>query len=110
MPSGSIVQMRPTIGMNHSTITVDNTAGGVSLTASKYKPSGEVQAETAFITVEGGPIRYIYSSDATVSSTVGHKAVSGTILVLKGQNQMETFRAIRTGATDGTLHVTMERE
>jgi hypothetical protein len=102
--------MRPTIGMNYSSLTVDNTAGGVALSASAYRPSGEVQAETAFITVEGGPIRYIYSPGTTVTSTVGHKAVNGTILVLKGQNQMESFRAIRTGSTDGTLHITMERE
>ena len=107
--SGSIVQFRPTIGFDYEDITVDNTAGGKSLTASKYRPTSSPQAETAFITVENGPMRYTYNGTAP-TSTLGHKASNGTILVLKGQHQMDTFRAIRTGSTDATLRVTYERE
>lgn len=109
MASGAIIQMRPTVGFDFETITIDNTAGGVGLTAAKYRPTNGVQAEAAFITVEGGPIRYTYDGTAP-TTTVGHKAVSGTILVLKGQHQMENFKAIRTGTTDGTLQVSYERE
>jgi hypothetical protein len=109
MASGAIVQFRPTIGMNFESITVDNTAGGVALTASKYRPTGSVQAETAFITTEDATIRYTYDGTAPTSS-LGHKAAAGTTLVLKGQNQMETFRAIRTTGTNGVLMVTYERE
>lgn len=109
MASGSIIQFRPTIAFAFESITVDNTAGGVGLTASTYRPAGAAQAEVAFVTVEDGPCRYRYDG-GTPTSTVGHKASNGTILVLKGQHQMDNFKAIRTGTTDATLRVSYERE
>lgn len=108
MPSGSITQSRPTVGFNHESISVDNTAGGVGLTATTYKTTAGY-ATHAFITVEDGPIRYCYDGTAPTSS-VGHKAGNGTTLVLIGQHQMDSFKAIRTGSTNGTLRVTYERE
>ena len=108
MASGAIVQFRPTVGMNFETVTVTN-AIAVGLTASKFKPSGQVAAETAFITVEDGPVRYRYDgTDPT--TTIGHKATSGTTLLLRGEQQMSLFKVIATTATNGTLTSTYERE
>lgn len=109
MSSGSIVQFRPTVGFAHESVTVDNTAGGVGLTVATYKPTSQSPATVAFITVEDGPIRYTYDGTAP-TTTLGHRAKDGTALVLKGQHQMDNFKAIRTGSTDGTLRVSYERE
>lgn len=96
---------KPKVGFDFETLTVGNTA--ITLTASKYRPVGE-QADSAFITLEGGDIRYRYDGTSPTSS-VGHLLSSGGYLILVGQNQMEKFKAIRVGGTDGTFSVTYER-
>ena len=106
MPSGSIVQFRPTIGFAFETVTVSNSA--VSLTAATYAPAGGVRAEKAFITTEG-EIRYRYDNNDPTAS-VGHILKDGNFLILTGIHQIQMFRAIRNSTTDATLEVTYERE
>ena len=108
MASGSVVRTRPNIGFAFEQLTVANSVQ--VLTPANYK-DGDTSggAESAFITLETGQIRYRYDG-GTPSSTVGHILDVGGILVLNGQNQMAAFKCIRTGSTSGVISVTFERE
>jgi hypothetical protein len=97
---------KPKVGFDFEVIAVSNTA--ITLTALKYQPTGADKADSAFITLEGGDIRYRYDGTAP-TATVGHLLSDGGFLVLIGQNQMEKFKAIRVGGRDGSLSVTYER-
>ena len=108
MASGAIVQIRPNIGYDSEGLTVSNTVQ--VLTPDKYKNSTTSGgASSAFITNYGASIRYTYDG-TTPSSTVGHVLPDGGILVLQGQNQMESFKCIRLSSTDSALYCTYERE
>lgn len=108
MPSGQIVQFRPTIGYAFEQITVSTTEK--TLTASKYKESSTIGgAHCALVTNSGASIRYTYDG-TTPTSTVGHLLPDGGNIVLTGQNQMASFQAIRAGSTDSVITITYERE
>lgn len=64
-------------------------------------------ARVVRITVEAQPIRY--RTDGTVpTATVGHLAAAGDVLWLYG-SELAQFSAIRSGASDATLHATFYR-
>ncbi len=106
--SGHVVQIRPKIGFAYEQLTV--TTGVQVLTPSKYAGTGGFEAAAeASITILGGDIRYTYDG-TTPSGTVGHVLRDGGILVLRGQNQMEKFKAYRYGSVDVELSCTYERE
>jgi hypothetical protein len=95
-------------------ITIDDTVGGVGLTASKYKPGNDPNngnasrdAARVFITVETAACRYNYDGTAPTSTT-GHLLGAGDVITLVGDDAIRNFRAIRTGASS-TLQVTYER-
>lgn len=108
--SGSITQQRRYVGFAFETLTISNTA--IGLTTNKYRPTGADAgkiAEKAFVTCEGGSVRYRYDGeDPTV--TVGHILEAGGYLVLEGQNQMNLIKFIRKDGADATLQITYERE
>jgi len=104
--SGSIVAFRPSIGYSHEELAV--TTSVQVLTPSKYADASG-GATDAFITLNGGNIRYTYDG-TTPSGTVGHVLLDGGILVLKGQNQMSQFKCYQTGSARSELSVTYERE
>jgi len=104
--SGSIVAFRPSIGYSHEELAV--TTSVQVLTPAKYADSNG-GATDAFITLNGGNIRYTYDG-TTPSGTVGHVLLDGGILVLKGQNQMSQFKCYQTGSAGSELSVTYERE
>jgi len=97
---------KPKVGFDFETIAVSSSA--VTLTASKYHPTGADKADSAFLTLEGGDIRYRYDG-GDPTALVGHLLSDGGFLVLLGQNQMEKFKAIRVGGRDGSLSATYER-
>lgn len=97
---------KPKVGFDFEVITVSSTA--VGLTASKYAPAGAERADSAFLTLEGGEIRYRYDGTNPTAS-VGHRLSDGGYVVLIGQNQLEKFKAIRVGGSDGSLSTTYER-
>ena len=106
--SGQIVQFRPTVGIAFEQLSV--TTSVQTLTPSKYQPSNvSGGASEAFLTLESGDIRYTYDG-TTPSSTVGHLLKDGGVLVLKGQQQMSTFKCYQTGASGSTITVTYEHE
>jgi len=109
MPSGSIVQTRPTIGFDHEVLVISNAVK--TLTESVYAPSGgEARAERALVTVEGADIRYKYSGGSDPTSSIGHLLTDGNFIVLEGINQIQMFKCIRAASTDATIQVTVERE
>lgn len=78
----------------HESITVSSTAiGGTAATiANKHH---------AVITVETAQIRYTVDG-TTPTATVGHIADDGNVIKLESADEVQKFRAIRTGA-DATL-------
>lgn len=106
--SGMVVQFRPNIGFAFEQLSV--TSSVQVLTPSKYKNSSTSGgAASAFLTLDGGNIRYTYDG-TTPSATVGHKLLDGGTLVITGQNQMSQFKCFQTGSTGSTITITYERE
>lgn len=98
---------------DYDDITVDNTAGGVGLTAAKLRPipgsDGALkECKRVIMTVETAAMRYTYDGTAPTTS-LGHLVNAGDIIVLLGQPSLDNFRAIRTGGTSADLRVTYER-
>ena len=103
-----VVNQRVTVGYATETLTVANSVQ--VLTPTKYKDSATSGGSTdAFITLEQGQIRYFYDG-TTPTSTTGHILDIGGSLILRGQNQMEQFKCIRTGTTSGVITITYERD
>lgn len=105
-----LITTSPRDVLGSETITVDNTAGGVGLSATKYNPVGlggmNHKAKEAFITVEDQSIRWNIDPGVTVTATTnGHKANDGDAVTVYGQ-ALENFRAIRTGGVSATIRVT----
>lgn len=86
-------------------ITVDNTAGGVALTATKITPAGQPQAQSASCRVRTAEISFTFDGTAP-TTTVGQLAEVGDWLYIPGHDRLLKFRAIRTGATSGQLDCT----
>jgi hypothetical protein len=108
MASGQVVRTRPNIGFAFESLTVADSIQ--VLTPSVYKDSvTSGGADSAFITLASGQIRYRYDG-GDPTSTVGHILDIGGILILNGQNQMAAFKCIRTGTTSGVISTTYERE
>ena len=74
----------------YESITVSSTA--VILTVATYGPR-----PYAFITVEDNSIRFRLDGTAPTASE-GHLANPGDIIHLRNHDQLEDFKAIRTGA------------
>lgn len=81
-------------------LTVDNTAGGVPLATSAAKDA----ATFAVLTVHSQPIRYVKDA-AVVTTAMGHYATDKDVIVLRDQQQIDNFRAIREGGTNATVSV-----
>lgn len=87
-------------------ITVADSAIGP--TSATRAPSGQAPAERAVVTVETASLRYRYDGTAPTSS-VGHLALPGEVIVVEGVDNVEDLLMIRTGATSAAVHVTYER-
>lgn len=86
-------------------ITVDLAV--VSLNPSIYNPASGDPAAKAFITAEGGAMRYrLDGVDPT--DTTGHLLLDSDFLELKSIYLINKFRAIKTSATPGKLSITYE--
>lgn len=96
-----------TSGFAHESVTIADTAGGTALTSATYNPDGEPGAVRAVLTLEAAQIRWTYDGTAP-TTTVGHLMETGEKIALDGAETIRQFRAIRTGATSGVLHVTYE--
>lgn len=90
----------------YESITVSSTA--IGCTAATVSPGGAPGAVRAMLTLESAQVRYRYDGTNPTSSE-GHLLEIGETLVLEGAANIDKFKAIRTGSTDGTLKVTYER-
>ena len=89
-------------------VTVDGTAGGVRLSLSKLYSTPHAIAAT--LTVQTAQIRWSKAQDnALTANDGGHVANVGTVLYIDNLADLVNFRAIRTGATSGSLHVEYHR-
>jgi cellulose biosynthesis protein BcsQ len=91
-------------------LTVSTTAVGFTSTnyiksAGSARASDLVKANLAFVTVDAQPIRWSIVGTPQAGSA-GHVYASGTNFWLVGHDAIVAFKAIRTGGTDGVLHVT----
>lgn len=59
------------------------------------------------LTVEGQPVRYRYDGTAPTASE-GHPLIATDELIISGQQNIEQFQIIRSGASDATIRVTLE--
>ena len=97
-----------TSGFAFEALTIDNTVGGIGFTTATFNPAGGPGATAALVTTEVAQVRYRYDGGAP-TATVGHLLEIGDRLKLEGSENLNRFRAIRTGASSGTLTCTFER-
>ena len=79
-------------------LTVDATAGGVSLT----KPAG---AKFANLRLETAQVRYTLDGSTAPTAAIGRILEVGEVLVLESKEEIANFAVIRTGGTSGVLDV-----
>ena len=84
----------------YEALTIDNTVGGIACTAAEYAGCAH-----AFMTLETAQIRFTVDGTAPTTS-VGHLLNPGEVLKLDSLADITAFRAIRTGATSGSLRCT----
>ena len=84
----------------YEALTIDNTAGGIVLTAAKYGTCTK-----AFITCEAAQVRFTLDGTAPTTS-VGHLLDDGDILTLDSNEDIAAFKAIRTGEVSASLQCT----
>jgi len=96
-------QFRPT---GYEAITVDDTAGGKSLTVAKYftVATSKVVSDLAVITVESASIRYT-DDGTTVTSSAGTPVLPYGEIVIGSFEALKNFRAIRTGDVSASIKV-----
>jgi hypothetical protein len=82
------------------TLTVDDTAAGIHLTAATY-----TDANGAYITAETASIRFRVDGTAPTAS-VGHLVETKGVIELRSQKEIENFKAIRTGSTSAVIMIT----
>lgn len=88
-----------------STTAVGFTASNYIVAAGGNHSSDLAKANFAFVTVDAQPIRWSIVG-TPLAGSAGHVYASGTSFWLFGHDQIQNFKAIRTGGTDGVLHVT----
>jgi len=93
-------------GYDTEEITIDNTVGGVGLTAAKLNSTPK--PKEAFIFCETAQLRYYYDGTAPTTSS-GFPLNPYDSIRIKGILNMENFKAIRTGATSAKITVCYER-
>ncbi len=93
------------IAFYHGSLTVDDTAGGVSIVAGgKSSSTYRSPANKTYMTLETAQIRWTVDGTAPTTS-VGHLLEYGQSLTLTGED-IVNFKAIKTGATSATLMIT----
>ncbi len=70
----------------------------VSSTAVGFTAATYLNRRSAFVQVQGNPVRYRIDGVADPTASVGIEAPVGAIIQLKTKDQMVKFRAIATGA------------
>lgn len=83
-------------------IVVGDTPVGVSSTAK------DPELKSAFITVEGGNVRF-WLDGSSPTSSVGHLLIEGDSVLIQGINAISNSLFIRTGSTTTTLRISYDK-
>ncbi len=84
-------------------LTIDSTAGGIKMTATKITPAGLPQATTAVCKLETAQVRYTIDGTAP-TTTLGTPWDVGETRTFNGHDILFAFRGIRTGASSGVAN------
>lgn len=96
-------------------IVVDNTAGGVSLSAAKYENNSDInttkymKAKSAKIIVEGTNNIFLTENAGDPGAAVGITLVPGQFHWVRGIQGMRGIRMERVGANNGDVEVVYYR-
>ena len=94
--------MFPLRQIDSESITIDATAGGVGLTAAKIT----TRVFQALITIEDAQARYNCYTAPTAAGTEGSPTLDpGDQLIIIGEPDLKSFRAIRTTSTSAVARV-----
>jgi len=85
-------------GASYESVTIDNTSGGVPLSAAIYG-----RATSAFCTLETAQIRFTLDGATAPTAAVGHILEVGQTLTLDNTYKIKNFRGFRTTSTSGAL-------
>ena len=83
---------------SYQSITVDNTSGGVALSATYY-----LNARYAMCRLETAEIRYTKDGTTAPTDAVGILMEPLEFIILENPNQIKNFRGFRTTGTSGSL-------
>lgn len=103
-------------GSNCAGLTVDNTAGGVVLTAATYNPtvtdlpSGFSRAQVASCTNTGAKIWITTTPSVTLATGKGRPIVDGGSFIIYGYTDISNFHAIRDAAISSVLNCDYGRQ
>ena len=93
----------------HEAITPGNTATGI--TDSLLRNSDKQSAVAAFVTVEDNTVNYTIhgtAPTAAAGTNVGHAAPDGSVILLKGIDELTDFSCIdRVSGSAGVVKVTI---
>ena len=103
--------MSPVMGQEltvfaYEAVAISNASKG--FTSATYSPATYGPASRAFITVETDQIRWTCDGSTVPTSTVGHLANDGDIVIIEGINNVKNFRCIRVN-TDASIKVSYSR-
>jgi hypothetical protein len=89
--------------------TVDDTARAFSTgNVAPASTDSKTHALRVTVTVENGQLRYRYDGNVPTTA-LGHLLEVSDVLIIEGALNIQSFQAVRTGATNGTLQITAER-
>ena len=91
---------------NYEQISVTNSVK--TLTDTKYLGSDGEYAKRVIITVEDAPVRYNYDG-STPTSDLGHRLNPTDVLVIIGTRNIQNFKCIRQGSSNGEINASYEK-
>lgn len=68
-----------------------------------------LKANYALMTIETAAIRWTVDGTDPAATSVGHLSAAGSIIELRGQDNVASFKAIRDTAVDGVIEVSYAR-
>lgn len=89
---------------SYGQVTIDNTSGGVAITATVLKPVDKPQMRHCLLRLETAEIRFRVD-DGAPTTTVGVPMEPLEVMQFDSPVDLAAWRGIRTGSTSGTLDV-----
>lgn len=105
--SAFVIDIPPTPAGDYEAITVADTAIGFTASKILINQTGGThkRAVAALVSAETQPMRFTVDG-TTPTTTVGHLLAAGDYFVVRGEQNVSRFKAIRTTGSSGALQVT----